>query len=217
MSYEDAGFDAFLSRSIDNVSQVNLNSQGPVTSQIAYDRTQVDGMLGDTLQIGNIGLNGSESGIDLRDGSARTMFIGKDSKGNQVVKVAQPGFDAKTARDDQLRYNSGQNVLKIVKTGLGSAISNGAPTNWSTNAHGLGFVPIPLVFLNDVNLLPVASSANIPLPTYGGVSVSGGTVNFTSWLHAVTDKDNLYVVMFNGTGLPKTLNFKYYLLQESAA
>lgn len=218
-NYEDAGFDAFLSRSIDNISQVNLNSAAPISNQIAYDRTQISGQLGDTLQIGDIGLNGSEAGIELKQGSARTMIIGEDSKGNQVVKIAKSGFDAKTARDDQLAFNSEQNVLKVVKSDVGTVTSNGAPTNWATIHHGLGYAPVPLVFLNNVSLSPIADHANIPLPTYGGLSVDtvGQQVKFKTWIHAVADADNLYVVMFNSLGTAQALDFRYYLLQESAS
>lgn len=216
--YESAGFDAFLSRSIDNLTQVNLSSPGPPSNQIAYDRTQISGQLGDILQVGNIGLNGAESGIELKDGSARTLFIGKDSKGNQAVKIAKAGFDAKDARDDQLNFNSAQNILKVVKTGVNHVTSNGAPTNWVTIPHGLGYAPVPLVFLNDVNLSPIASHANIPLPTYSTITVDTGTqqVKFQTWLHAIADADNLYVVLFNSLGTAQNINFKYFLLQETA-
>lgn len=216
-NYEDAGLDAFLSRSIDNLTQVNLSSPGPVSNQIAYDRTQISGQLGDILQIGNIGLDGADGGINLKDGPARTMFIGKDSQGNQVVKIAKSGYDAKEARDDQLNFNSQQNILKVVKTGIEFVESNGAPISYSTVAHGLGFAPVPLVYLNDVNLSPIAAHANIPLPTYSNVTVdtSNQRINFGTWLHAIADADNLYVVLFNSLGISIKLNYKYFLLQES--
>ena len=51
-NYTSAGFDGFLSRSIDKTPQVNLSDQGPVSTAVAFDRTQVSGMLGNTLQIG---------------------------------------------------------------------------------------------------------------------------------------------------------------------
>lgn len=74
--YSNAGFDAFLSRSIDQTPQTNLDSQGPVSRQVAYDRTQVTGMLGDTLQIGNIRLN--KKNIVINDGNNDFFLAGED-------------------------------------------------------------------------------------------------------------------------------------------
>lgn len=65
--YIAAGFDPFLSRSIDNLSQFNLDSQGPVSTQIPFDRAQVSGMLGDTLVIGKIKIDGGKGRISVYD------------------------------------------------------------------------------------------------------------------------------------------------------
>lgn len=75
-SYQDAGFDAFLSRSVDDLAQQNLDSRGPISTQVTFDRSQVSGPLGDTLQIGNITLNGSEGTIVLGDGENDRLIIG---------------------------------------------------------------------------------------------------------------------------------------------
>ncbi len=64
--YISAGFDPFLSRSIDNLSQVNLDSQGPVSKQVSYDRMQVNGLLGDTFRAG--GTSFTKKGIIANDG-----------------------------------------------------------------------------------------------------------------------------------------------------
>jgi hypothetical protein len=78
-SYEKAGFDAFLSRSIDNTPQFNLDSRGPVSRQVAYDRTQVTGTLGDTLQIGQVRVN--RTNITMSDGTNERLLIGEDKGG----------------------------------------------------------------------------------------------------------------------------------------
>lgn len=75
-NYESAGFDGFLSRSIDNLSQVTLDSPGPANNAVAYDRTQVTGFLGDTLQIGNIRLENTR--IVISDGSNDFFLAGTD-------------------------------------------------------------------------------------------------------------------------------------------
>ncbi len=76
--YNSAGFDGFLSRSIDDVSQTNLDSQGPVSTQMAYDRTQVTGQLGDTLRIGLIELDGVKGRISIFD-----------ADGNEIVRMGE--------------------------------------------------------------------------------------------------------------------------------
>lgn len=55
--YSNAGFDNFLNRSIDSNSRVNLGATGgqPSTSrQMAFDRSQVSGFLGDIFQVGRV-------------------------------------------------------------------------------------------------------------------------------------------------------------------
>lgn len=79
--YTDSGFDNFLSRSVDNLSQVNLDSQGPQTTQLAYDRAQVSGMLGDTLQIGRIRINGADGNIVLPDENNNRLLLGSQDGG----------------------------------------------------------------------------------------------------------------------------------------
>lgn len=73
--YSESGFDGFLSRSIDNLTQVTLDSQGPVTTSQRFDSTQVSGMLGDTLKIGSILLDGSKGKITITDTSGNVVVI----------------------------------------------------------------------------------------------------------------------------------------------
>ena len=75
--YEKAGFDGFLSRN--DKPMVNLNSDHPPSNQIAYDRVQVTGPLGDTLQIGQVHIN--KTNITLSDGITNRLLIGEDREG----------------------------------------------------------------------------------------------------------------------------------------
>lgn len=79
-SYIDAGFDGFLSRSVDNLDQVNLDSQGPQTTQIRYDSAQLSGAFGDTVRIGQIKLNGARGNITINDGNNDFLLIGNDGE-----------------------------------------------------------------------------------------------------------------------------------------
>lgn len=80
--YNSAGFDNFLSRSIDNLNQTNLDSQGPISTQFRFDSAQISGALGDRFTIGNILFDGSEKRITMTDGSGVTRLImGNDPNG----------------------------------------------------------------------------------------------------------------------------------------
>lgn len=65
--YTDSGFDAFLSRSIDSVSQVNLESTGPTSTAKAYDRGQSSGSIGDKIRVGRIVIDGLTGRISIFD------------------------------------------------------------------------------------------------------------------------------------------------------
>lgn len=65
--YIQSGFDNFLSRGLDDVSMINLDSSGPQTTQVAYDRTQTTGILGDSLRIGRWVLDGVSGQLILYD------------------------------------------------------------------------------------------------------------------------------------------------------
>lgn len=77
---------------------------------------------------------------------------------NFVVKLAQPGFDVKTAGDENLIYNSNWPLLKIYKQGQWIASNTaGSPT---IATHDLGFIPMYWVF------------SNLPLTGYDNISTA---------------------------------------------
>lgn len=92
--YSDSGFDAFLSRSVDDIPQVNLDSAGPASTQMPFDRAQVSGHLGDTLSLGNIVFDGKSGTITIAstkdsasiviDGDNRRILI-SDENNHRVV------------------------------------------------------------------------------------------------------------------------------------
>ncbi len=75
--YTQAGFDGFLTRSIDSPPQINLDSQGAPAQAIRYDDMQVSGMLGDTLQIGKVRIENTR--IVINDGSNDFLLMGEDA------------------------------------------------------------------------------------------------------------------------------------------
>lgn len=81
-NYETAGFDSFLTRSIDSVQQINLDSPIPINNTLRFDSTQISGALGDTMRLGRIFLNGAQGNIILNDGVNDFLLMGDDGQSN---------------------------------------------------------------------------------------------------------------------------------------
>lgn len=79
--YIAAGFDNFLSRSIDDVSQTNLDASPPRNMAVAFDRNQISGPMGDTLQVGRVRIDGANERIILNDGENDRLLLGRDDGG----------------------------------------------------------------------------------------------------------------------------------------
>lgn len=112
-SYESSGFDGFLSRSIDDLAQVTLDSPGPQSTAIPFDRGQQSGSFGNSINLGNIVFDGVNGTITMKDpnsdsaivfnGQTRTIAI-HDTNNTRVVlgqlpdtsygwAVSKPGVD----------------------------------------------------------------------------------------------------------------------------
>jgi hypothetical protein len=150
-----------------------------------------------------------------------TGLIGFDSSGNTVIKSSKTGFDARTATGDNLNFNSQQNTLKIVDvvnlTITGPNLATGSNT-WAaatptvvSQAHNLGYAPVPLAFLND-------SGTFYPLEREAA-RVATGDPYWINW-QIYTDTTNVYASIntmgynINVTG--ETFSILVYLLQETA-
>lgn len=78
--YNASGFDNFLSRSVDDLNQANLDAAGPQSKNLRFDGAQISGALGDTFRVGNILIDGAHSRIDILD-----------DNGNVVVRMGELG------------------------------------------------------------------------------------------------------------------------------
>lgn len=76
--YNAAGFDGFMSRSVDQTPNLNLDSPVPSNNSVAFDRNQVSGPLGDTFRVGKINLNGGAGNITANDGQNDFLIIGDE-------------------------------------------------------------------------------------------------------------------------------------------
>lgn len=230
--YSKAGFDGFLSRSIDDLSQVNLNSQGPMSTQLRYDSSQVSGFLGDSFWLGGVGLEGKDNRIITRDGQNIRVIIGQQSDGTQGITVSKPNADADIKRPADLIFNSNQNVFKIALAGsyVFPSVLNISPSTSLVQSytifHGLGYVPAYLTYAFVYNQ---GSGPYLSFPTrfyqqFDSVALSGDTASQISNSVVVgVDERNLYLsrTAFNGDGVSPhdatELPVKYYILQETAS
>lgn len=149
--------------------------------------------------------------IAVQDGFNKAVF-GFFGEANKFgFKVAQDGFDVLTANDDELIFNSEQNMFKIIQSGTATlpADASGPPYVSSVTVnHNLGYIPVVKAYAGTL-----------------GVSLELPFIEFNSGTGVITE---VYTVGFITT---TTINFvhtdlvdpttdigiKYYLMQETAA
>lgn len=78
-TYLDSGFDVYLTRSIDGYLNESLGNAEPRAGvqQIAYDRNQITGSVGDIFKIGNSAI------IDGKTGRISVL----DENNNEIVRI----------------------------------------------------------------------------------------------------------------------------------
>lgn len=166
--------------------------------------------------------------VDTNGNVVALLGYQEDGFGNSSFgfKVAQPGYDAETATDDQLVMSSAFNNFKIVYSGTinlgivytGTTVASGTQTK--VVPHGLGYTPIVLAYatLPDAN---VGANQLTQLP-YTNFFLSGAlNGEYQASTYCVVDSTNItfYVIHHVGTDYtPLTPNWsvKYYLLRETA-
>lgn len=176
----------------------------------------------------------NQQGNVVGDGVNQRVLVGfqKDGFGDGKdygIKVAQEGYDVRTATDDELVMSSGFNLFKIVQSGTTSITP---PSPWSpggagkrrvTIAHNLGYKPANLVYVDNPVVVGVSDSGDglglLPNPLF-----LIGSYYTVIQSHAHVDTTNLYIdlIFLNQAGTnitganAYTWNYRYYLLQETA-
>lgn len=145
------------------------------------------------------------------------------------MRVAKPGFDVRTASDDQLIFNSDRNVLKVIKSGVASInlVNTGgivaAGTQFCVVPTGLDFIPAFLTY-QYVETASTSAYFQIPYQQLTNVTIGAGTYGAVS-LSIIASIDGppfneLYFTIRHYSnfdyGSNTTLRFKYFLLQETA-
>lgn len=162
---------------------------------------------------GHVRLEEGQGRLVAYDGSNNLGLFGFDDAGKVVVKVAKEGFDANSASDDNLIFNSNQNIFKINTTGT---VSINADTLNTAKAavieHSLPQPPFVLVYVTTPFLGPNTLSL-VPYYQFGNTNY-GYDVAALIWV------DNTYVHfqvdLVRGVGNLGVYTFRYYILQESA-
>lgn len=162
------------------------------------------------------------------------ISIGIQPDGTSRIKVAKTGFDVTTATNDQLAFNSSQNTLKVVASGLidittpfpviTGPVNQSYQTIVTSIAHGLGYTPVVLTYLAEV----VNGSVNGFFPfSFGSIYSSGFGSNFSNIYTAQIDvtSTNLSLGLTRSCYLASgvstapfstnPLRWRYILLQES--
>jgi len=142
------------------------------------------------------------------DAGTRRVILDKDG-----LRTSPVGVDVFTAGNDELTFNSNQNVFKIVASGTSTINASSATAGaiiTNTVAHNLGYIPAFQAYYS-------LSGYNYQLPNSTGWGASGGAVTFVNWLFAATDDTNIYINMIPASSGDLGLyTVKYYLLQETA-
>lgn len=178
--------------------------------------------------------SGVKQGIVLQQGilegrdsnNNRNMFFGYEPSINPqrpILRIAKGDIDALDATNDQLIFNSEQNIFKVVDSGVVNIPAftlntGGAQYAWNTSGsiaipHGLTYAPAFLAFESTG-----ADYSIVGKPSIESASPSTGFIQ--TWAEVASDATNLYIFTrafgfnINTTALSRTI--KYYLLQETA-
>lgn len=131
---------------------------------------------------------------------------------NHVLKISKKGFDVKTAKDNQLLFNSDYPMLKIAKQGHGAVTCTVAnPVQTVEIYHNLGYIPMYFVVAEVVdasyNLLPFTQ---LPYVLYLGLGQYVG-------IRALPDEAKITLEFDLVTGFipgDKTLRYIYYVFED---
>lgn len=128
-----------------------------------------------------------------------------------AMKVAKDGYDATTATNDQLVFNSEQNVFKIVSKGTATIGAVGASAIGSTTiTHGLGYIPAVLAYQTDGT-----NYFTVPFTSFVSGGANDGKMSLNVYVIANSTQVTFYAVT-SSFGSTSGLTFSYYLMQESA-
>lgn len=193
-----------------NATDVHMNPK-------AHSTTSISPRAEGTQTVGKV--TTKDSKIVANDGSNNIGLFGFDDAGNMVVKVAKPGYDANSATDDQLVFNSSQNVFKIVDSGTSDSFNVTSSTPFSiTINHNLGYQPIVIAYVIGTTFGSATNTDVLPYYVLGSTSGVPGAFVITGAITYSVGNNSIAFTVYNPGSISPGLtgNIKYYILQESA-
>lgn len=164
-----------------------------------------------TIDVIKLGLQSDGSyAFQFSDDTVPRLLMDADS-----MKISQPGYDVTTATDDQLIFNSDQNMFKIVTTNTATITKAANASNGTTTiAHGLSYTPIVTAYINDGGLYRM-------LPHFSLLDDGTSSMKILRAYRAWSDATNIYLsetTASTGSAYTNTdsVDVRYYLLQETA-
>lgn len=149
--------------------------------------------------------------LAVQDGVNKAAFGFYGAANKFGFKVAEDGTDVLEADDDQLIFNSEQNVFKIKSTDTVILSAPAAGSAYSTYIeHGLSYVPVVFVYTKQPNDTTFTPTPNISF-TGAGTLYQRADV-FLSTTRLTFQVENSASVGGSDLG---TWTFKYYILQET--
>lgn len=136
------------------------------------------------------------------------------------IAVSQPGYDVKTATDQQLVFTSKYRTFTIFAAGSGSVtIQNNSPT-WTPVqldiTHNLGYRPAAIFYtelgsaFRTIIGMVAGQYANVPFTW-----PIGGDGSIIPWV-TTTNLSVRYGGQQGTAGVSETINYKYYIYYEQA-
>jgi hypothetical protein len=159
-------------------------------------------------------VRGSKVTQVFKDAKDRRVLLGKGKNDFYGLKVSKPGFDVYSTADENLVFNSNNNVFKIVDSGVVDLVV----TNPSTSAtavynHNLGYKPAFVAFADIIG-----NQYSLPLPTFDIYGTGSGTVlNFQKAIQADSSTTQLLFSYYAASAQPTTTyKIRYYIFKETA-
>lgn len=160
------------------------------------------------------------------DDGKRSFFLGYEPtiSSRPVIRIAKDGSDALTGEDDELVFNSENNVFKVALQGTATVIKpSGTFSGTVSVPHNLGYRPVVFAFVED-------SGVHRPLPLTNfldtSYSTDNGSLLYKVDVEVITETEVMFVCrtpQLAGPAAPGNYNtamtfpIKYFLLQETAS
>lgn len=161
-------------------------------------------------QLGN--LPSGAIGFKILDANGVGIALfGQYVDGTTNLKVAKPGIEVETATDDELIFNSGQDVYKIILEDSIDITPVAPGDGFASFKHGLGFIPSVEAYVN------IDGDFYQPLPYINAGTLSGEILIYQIIEIVSIDDQELEFIITSRTGqptIPIPISFK--LLQETA-